>query len=120
MVYTAGHLSLAVLEIFVNLVEGPTLREQLYWSIDIPDDVPLKRVERADLPAGWHTYPPQASLQDRGDRWVREAASVGMLVPSAVVPEEWNVLVNPRHEDFERLHISAPQRLDFDERLTRD
>jgi RES domain-containing protein len=56
-------------------------------------------------------------LRDIGTRWAETGETVVLQLPSAVVPEEHNFLVNPRHPDFRRLTIGAAEPFEFDERL---
>src|SRR5437899_1189492 len=93
MVYTAGSLSLAVLKWRVHLAQWPpppmsvievTFDERLVWTT-------------AKLPSGWNRFPAPQSVAAFGDAWVRSSRSAVMRVPSAVVPKEWNYLLNPAH-----------------------
>jgi len=59
---------------------------------------------------------PQA-LWAVGGRWLARAASVCLMVPSAVVPEEFNLLINPLHSDFKDLRFSDPSVFKFDPRM---
>jgi RES domain-containing protein len=69
------------------------------------------------LPTEWRTSPPGPATMELGDRWVREARSVVLAVPSTIIPSERNFLVNPAHPDFRRLHIHKPVEFAFDSRL---
>jgi RES domain-containing protein len=53
-----------------------------------------------------------------GDAWISRAILPVLRVPSAVIPAEYNFLLNPSHKDFEKLRIGKPQRFQFDRRLT--
>ncbi len=113
MVYTAGSVSLAILEWRVHLAQWPPpsvciieieVGESLIWT-------PTK------LPASWHRMPSTRVTAEFGDEWIRSARSVMMRVPSAIVPGEWNYLINPSHPDFSRLLIGKPRLLKTDPRL---
>ena len=113
LVYTSRHLSLAILEILVHT--GPdTLPDGLIkLEISIPEDIRREARAASDLPARWR----QDTIRDTqsvGDRWVAVARSAALLLPSAIVPEEENVLINPRHADAGRIAVlsQAPLRLD--------
>ena len=71
----------------------------------------------ADLPVDFR--PPANGLQDLGSAWLRNATSAVLAVPSALVPQEFNYLLNPRHKDFARLVLGAPEPFPFDTRLWR-
>jgi RES domain-containing protein len=117
MVYAAGTLSLAALECLVHF--SPSILPTSYVSvaIDIPDDVAVEEWTAAKLPRTWAETPAPASLQALGARWAREARTAVVLVPSAVIPGERNVLVNPRHPDMGRIQARRPQPFAFDPRL---
>ena len=61
--------------------------------------------------------PPPPSLQQLGDNWVNANASVILAVPSIVIPNEMNYLINPLHKDFVKLKIGKPTDFAFDQRL---
>jgi RES domain-containing protein len=81
------------------------------------DDLLLETFPSDKLPADWRREPPPLSLQRLGDRWIASAASPILAVPSAIVPAELNLLVNPKHPDFSKLGISASIDFSFDLRL---
>jgi RES domain-containing protein len=116
MVYTAGSLALASIEIVVNL-PGPKLLEEFFRiPVHIPPnliiDLPLDK-----LPSDWNSRPVSPAIRAIGDRWVKEKTSVALKVPSVVVPEEYNYLLNPVHPDFEKIAIGTPIKYRFDPRL---
>jgi RES domain-containing protein len=118
MVYTAGSIALASIEMVVNL-PGPKLLEGfIRIPVHIPPnliiDLPLKK-----LPGDWNSRPVSPSTKAIGDRWVKKRKSVVLKVPSVVVPEEYNYLLNPNHPDFEKITIGTPIQYRFDPRLAR-
>ena len=113
--YAAGSRSLALLEVLVHL-GAPRLMQRYLL---VPVRYREAHVEELEaLPDDWRTHPAPRSTQSLGDRWVAEAWSPVLRVPSVVVPAEWNVVVNPRHPAFGDLEIGAPETLDLDARLT--
>ena len=119
MVYAASTLSLAALECLVHF--SPNVLPTAYVSvaIDIPDALSFEEWTRAKLPKDWDETPGPASLQELGARWVQEGRTAVLLVPSAVIPGERNVLVNPRHPDAKGIEGRKPQAFSFDPRLRR-
>lgn len=120
VIHTAQTVALATLEYLVHqksLAQGPLHVSLVIY--ELPDNLPVERLETKSLPAGWDQYPSPSSLWDLGKRWVLEQRSVALLVPSAVVPvsPESNVLLNPSHPDF--VHLKQLEMLPyrFDERL---
>jgi RES domain-containing protein len=76
-------------------------------------------VPPAELPPSWRSYPPPEALADLGTRWARELKSLVLAVPSAVIPQELNYLLNPLHSDFKRIRAGKPEAFRFDPRLRR-
>jgi RES domain-containing protein len=68
-------------------------------------------------PPSWRTYPYASPTQRFGSAWARNQRSVALRVPSAVVPGEFNYLLNPAHPDFSRLKIGPAEPFHFDPRL---
>jgi len=117
VVYASATLALAILELLVH-VDAATIPEDLVtFAIDVPERLTMTRVAEADLPAGWCYYPSPEATRDVGTRWVREGKTAVLVVPSAVVPQENNYLLNPAHPEFSRLRIGKPQAFRFDPRL---
>src|SRR5437879_3924475 len=118
MVYTSTSLALAAVETFVNL--EPNLRPKDLVSIegDIPDGLKIGKLARHELPAHWRGTRDEA-LHRFGDVWIRAKDSVGLLVPSAAIRGEWNVLLNSAHPDFARVSFRNPKPFEFEVRMFR-
>ncbi len=116
MVYTAESLSLAMLEMIVHLES----REALYLYKAIPVSIPdglLTELDIATLPDDWNGPLPHPVTQRTGNRWVKDLSSVALSVPSAVIPIEFNILLNPLHPDFAKLEIGEAIDLPVDARI---
>ena len=116
VVYASETLALALLEMMAN-ARRKIPPGKVYVTIDIPDDVRVDSVRVQDLPPRWTTAPAPRRLAEIGDDWIRRKKAVALFVPSAIVPVEHNVLLNPAHPDFKRLAIGSPQRIAVDSRL---
>ncbi len=118
VVYASTSLALAAVETFVNL--EPKLRPNDLVAIEgvIPEKVRIERLDAQSLPARWYqTRDPL--LRHLGDNWVRAGQTVALLVPSAAIPGEWNVLLNPAHADFSKITFREPESFQFDVRMFR-
>ena len=117
VVYLADHPASALLEIMVHLevdAEDLPTHYQLL-GVDIPDEWPITRLDERELLAGWRE---QAALtRALGDEWLREAPAALLCVPSALVPDVSNYLLNPAHPDAARVSIASAARSAFDPRL---
>lgn len=118
MVYCSEHASLAVLEILVHLKAPTLLPHYVLSSVEVPKSaVRVVRVE--DLPDGWAESPSPPALRDMGDDWIKSGSSLALRVPSAVIPIEFNLLLNPAHPDFAGLTVTGPAPFPLDPRLLR-
>jgi len=116
LIYTAGSLSLAALEILVHVEIPEILR--LYSCIPVSFDESLcKRLDARVLPKNWSNDPIPASTRNLGSSWARKRESAVLAVPSAIIPLERNYLINPLHPDFEKIVIGSAGRFRFDTRL---
>jgi RES domain-containing protein len=118
VVYASTSLSLAAIETFVNL--EPNLRPADLVSIEgeIPDGVEPIALDVRALPARWYETRDE-SLHRFGDEWIRDKRSAALLVPSAAIRGEWNVLLNPVHAEFSTINFRDPEPFDFDRRMFR-
>jgi RES domain-containing protein len=117
-VYSSATLSLAALELLAHLtrnVEAPS--DLVAVAAEVPDRARVIHVRVEDLPTGWRRAPAPPGLADIGDRWIRESASAVLAVPSAIIPNETNYLLNPRHPTFRTIRVRRPQPFSFDPRL---
>jgi RES domain-containing protein len=85
--------------------------------ISIPNTVRCERLDALALPQSWRDVPFPQELWAIGDKWLLLASSVCLLAPSAVVPEELNLLINPLHPDFKHLQFLGPSAFNFDPRM---
>lgn len=114
--YAAASRALAALEMLVHVTRETVPPDMVFVPIDVPDR--LVR-EASGLPADWADLPYGPDARRFGDRWAAEGRSLGLLVPSVVVPAERNALINPRHRAFGRARVGAPELFEFDRRLLR-
>jgi len=115
MVYTSEHKSLAVLEMLAHLSPGDMPR-YLTFRVEL-DVVLVERWPLEKLPPRWREEMPASATRLLGDAWARESRSAAVAVPSAIIPEELNLLLNPNHPDFAKIKIAKPTLFAFDPRL---
>lgn len=116
MIYVAGSQSLAALEMLVHLSSAEVVAKYRICPVEF-DEAFAEQLVIATLPARWRADPPPKALQKIGDQWIREARSAVLRVPSAIVPEEFNYLINPSHRNFGRIRIGKHVPFRFDPRL---
>lgn len=117
VVYASESRALAALEQLVHLHRPRLPDDFVCFAVDIPDGVAIGEVLVGTLPAEWRKHPGPPALQEIGSAWVSAGDSACLKVPSAVVPGEHNMLLNPRHVDFPKLVIGPAEPFAFDERL---
>ena len=118
-VYLADSLALATLEVMVHGVSYETLQNYVCIVATIPKKI-IQEVDLKSLPRNWREDLPPAEVRALGDRWLNEQKSAALKVPSAVIPVEFNYVLNPRHKDFGKIEIAEPLSLAFDKRLFGD
>jgi RES domain-containing protein len=52
-----------------------------------------------------------------GQKWIGQAKDAVLKIPSTMISEEHNFVINPAHPDYSAIEIGEPQRFEFDERL---
>jgi RES domain-containing protein len=115
MVYTAGSQSLAVLEMLVQ--DTPLRARYVMIPAILPDNLKIERISPDQLPADWRNLAAREQLQTIGTAWANRRSSAVLAVPSAVIPDETNYLLNPLHQSFHRIRIGVPRELITDLRL---
>jgi RES domain-containing protein len=111
MLYTSEHLSLGCLEGLVHLDKGQLPRDYVWSKTETElSDIP-EMIEAAE---DMHSI---SACQAVGGDWVRSAKELAVRVPSVVIPEEFNVLLNPNHAGYAALVWSEPHPFRFDPRL---
>lgn len=116
MVYFSESLSLCVLEILVHLDYKYLGNDFGYVAIDIPENS-IKKVSIKQLSPNWRVNPPQLYTQDFGSKWLKNNKTLALQVPSAVLPVQSNILVNPNHELYSLIKVVEKGKLNLDSRL---
>jgi RES domain-containing protein len=114
-VYTSEHQSLAALEMLVHLQPRGSLRFVVF-PVEFAEEL-VERLPDSALPPYWRAEPPGAATMKIGDAWARSARTVALAVPSVVVPQETNYLLNPLHSAFSQIRVGKPLDFSFDPRL---
>lgn len=117
--YTSEHLSLAVLEALVHTDPDLLPDDLTAYRVEVPDDLAapaLAAYDAGTLRGDWRD--PAVSVR-LGEAWAALDGPGGavLVVPSLVVPQERNVLVNPRHPDAGRVRVASSEPFAFDSRL---
>jgi RES domain-containing protein len=118
-VYTSQHISLAYLEVVMHLdITEDLPSDRILVHIDIPDEVSIYEFKK--LPKDWTTFPYNSKTQEIFTKFVEDNKHAVLKVPSAIVRDEYNYILNPRHVDFQKLKVVKIQKFTFDSRLYHD
>ena len=113
--YTSENIALAVHETVVHLRSGGLPLNRYLVRIDVPDDVWDAR-QMLTPPVGWDAMPVGMISVQAGESWLLSRSSALLVVPSVIVPEESNVLINPQHPDATRIVATAVRKWHYDPR----
>jgi RES domain-containing protein len=117
LLYTAEQRAMALLETLVHLPVEDLPDDMYLMTLEVPDDLTRETLALADLPADWQRLSVPQPTAAIGHAWLQSGRSLALQVPSVVVPQERNLLLNPAHPEFIRVRLLDAQPFHFDERL---
>jgi RES domain-containing protein len=117
LVYAARSRALACLEYLVHAGDLSLLPPMQLVTIEIPEEAPAARIDTGSLPASWSSPLPSPATQQLGDLWAKGGQALLLEVPSVIIPEEPNVLLNPAHPQMRAVSITGVREFRFDLRL---
>jgi RES domain-containing protein len=114
-VYAASTIALAMLETAAHIDDAGLPLDRYLVRIEVPDRVWQRRTVMAvtDLPVAWGSVPAGRASVQFGERWLKALHGALLVVPSAIVPEEAAVLINPLHPDARALRAHTVRRIDY-------
>ncbi|TAM98574.1 MAG: RES domain-containing protein [Chitinophagaceae bacterium] len=117
VVYMSSYRSLAVLEMIVHVPQKNLTNDYQIATIHIPEKIKVKTLSIEMLPEHWRTVTISPRLQAIGDQWLKESKYCVFQVPSVVIPQEWNYIINPAHPEAKDIMIIKTENLVLDERF---
>ena len=117
LLYTSRSRALCTVEIAVHTPLGNIPDDYCLVTIEIPDNIPVLKLNLSELPMDWNVFPHSHNTQLLGDRFVASARYTVMQVPSAIVQGEFNFLINPASSESKRITIKDTEPFLFDSRL---
>ncbi|MEQ8713162.1 MAG: RES family NAD+ phosphorylase [Cyclobacteriaceae bacterium] len=115
VLYASSSRSLATLEMLVNRSNLHPKVDYKVMLLSVPDQFDTYEVR--DLPENWRSLAAYSKLQGLGSFWYNHGDTALLRIPSAVIPQEHNYLMNTRHVDFKEVAISDVEDYFWDERL---
>jgi RES domain-containing protein len=119
VVYCASNIALACLETVIHWNASDLPLNRYLVRLDVPDEVWAQAtpVTAETGPVGWDAIPTGKVSLDLGDAWINEKKSALLLVPSVIVPEESNALINPAHPDAAKITATKVRKWLYDARI---
>lgn len=116
MHYMASSRALAALEILANKNALITVDNLCLSIFDAPEES-IKTILASELPKGWRSYPSNIFLKNLGDQFIRDDKYLLLKVPSAIIDEEFNFLMNVQHSLVKKVKLIEIKPFHFDNRL---
>jgi len=118
--YTSGSRSLALLETLAHMpVTLFRNKKYILVTISILAKASLTVIETKDLPSNWDTLHIQYITQKIGDKFLQEQKNLILQVPSVLMPEEYNFVINPLHPMMKLVKITYQREIRFNNRLAK-
>jgi RES domain-containing protein len=117
VIYAAESIALALLE---NMVRRQGVGFNLDFKIvviEVPDDITVETLEPEKLKSGWRDFRDYSICQSVGNQWYDSHATCLLKIPSAIIPESFNYVINTLHPDFNRIKIIQVSALVPDKRI---
>ncbi len=115
-VYTSQNRSLAYLEVVMHLdITEDLPDDRIIAHIEIPDDIAIETLK--SLPRQWNSFPYNSKTQKLFTIFCENNEAAVLKVPSAIIKEEFNFILNPLHEDFKKIKVIKTEPFTFDTRL---
>jgi RES domain-containing protein len=119
--YSAANRSLALLE---TLAHSPSklFRYKIYIlvTVFIPESISIEILKEKDLPANWDALDIQHVTQKIGDKFLLAQKSAVLQVPSVLMPEEYNYVINPLHPSMKEMKVIHKRKIKFNDRLIKN
>jgi RES domain-containing protein len=116
VIYAGCSVAIAALEKYVHM-EGVVPDDLVLVRIDLPENCAEEIATVATLPVEWDLVPPGPASMDHGTAWVRANQSLVLKVPSALLPEESNAVLNPNHPHFAAAAMTMVRPFTYDHRM---
>ncbi|HEY5464120.1 MAG TPA: RES family NAD+ phosphorylase [Hanamia sp.] len=117
VIYTDESKALACLENVVHRNSRGLQKNFRQMNISIPDEIGMEEIKEIDLKAGWKDFLQMPYTQSIGEAWIKAGKTPVLKVPSAIVSNDSNYLLNPAHKDFSKIKLLKTLPFQFDSRI---
>lgn len=121
VIYTSEHASLAAWEKIVHVTSFENLPKNLLLvKIEIPDGIEIQSVPQKVLVKGWASFPFALETIDYGTSFLQKKEHLALKVPSVIIPDEYNIILNPLHPDIWDCKVVSTIPFVFDQRVSKE
>jgi len=117
MLYTSENRALALAEYWVHVHPSNLPTDVCVVEIEVPDTTRIMSIPLSSLPENWRAGPPLKSLRQTGDQWILKGLSLILKAPSAIMPLEFNYILNPAHQDMAAVSVISITDYVWDRRM---
>lgn len=116
--YASASRALALLEILAHApAKMLTIKPYILLTLEIADTQPVEQLQLRMLPENWNISGSERETARLGDDFLKKGKALLLTVPSVIMPEEWNYVLNPLHPDMKKVKIVHQKKIAFDKRL---
>lgn len=121
VIYASEHASLAAWEKMVHVASFENLpNDLLLVKIEMPDETEIQTVPQNILIKGWDRFPFCSETVSFGTSFLRAKQYLALKVPSAIIPDEFNIIINPLHPDIKNCKVISTIPFIFDKRILKE
>lgn len=117
VIYTAQNRALACLENMVHRSGEGLFKQFKVMVIQLPENIKCEIIDPKNLPEDWFEFKNYDICQQIGDEWLEKCENPILQVPSVIIANEYNYLINPNHPDFKTIELLRSESFEFDPRL---
>jgi RES domain-containing protein len=111
--YCGASIAICALEKFVHVGQA-SFSPLVLVEVELPEQSTVYSPALSELPAGWDELPTSITAQNFGREWLERGKTLAMRIPSAILPEESKVILNPLHPAFEHVQMKVLRPFSFD------
>ena len=121
VIYTSEHASSAAWEKIVHVTSFENLPKNLLLvKIELPDGIEIQSVPQKVLVKGWPSFPFALETIDYGTSFLQKKEHLALKVPSVIIPDEFNIILNPLHPDIRNCKVISTIPFVFDQRVSNE
>jgi len=115
VIYTSLSNSLSLIELLVHNTSINTIKNNQLIILELPDSIDVSEILKEEMNSNWQSDIKYS--QTLGNRFLSSSVALMLKVPSAIIPQEHNILINPRHSQFKEVRIKEIISFGYDLRL---